>query len=152
MLNLIFQKAKTDKTVIVDSRRFFFANKKEEWFQDKVVQNIMWYVDNAKLVEGFCIRDRLGKIVPPEYLSTGCKTAILVWLYPEKVFNMTQCGNNAFKCVSDICVKYDRTELTYRFLPLRFLKNLKLQKDGVDITLDEYDELVDDWLEEIMND
>ncbi len=39
MLNLIFQKTKTDKTVIVDSRRFFSANKKEEWFQDNEADN-----------------------------------------------------------------------------------------------------------------
>lgn len=68
------------------------------------------------------------------------------------VFNMTQCGNNAFKCVSSICKHYDRTELTYRFLPFRYLEPLQLQKDGMPITLEEYEENVDDWLEEMYND
>lgn len=152
MLNLIFQRAKTDKNVIVDSRGFFSINKKIEWFQDPVVKNIMKYVDKIVVKDGFCLENELGMVIPPEYLSTGCKTAILVWEYPDTVFNMTQCGNNAFKCVSDICKYYDRTELTYRFLPFRYLESLQLQKDGIPITLDEYEECVDDWIEEMYND
>lgn len=152
MLNLIFQKAKTNLHFIPDCRLFFSNNKQEEWFKDPFVQEIIKEVDSAELIDGFCIRDRLGKTVPPEYLSSGSKVAILIWKYPDKVFNLTQCGNNAFKFVVDLCRKYDRTELTYRYLPTHLMEGLPLQKDGVDITLEEYDDLVDEWLEEIMND
>ena len=152
MLNLIFQKRKTTMPVYVDSRTFFSINKKETWFTNKVVQIIMDYVDGTKLVEGFVLKDRLGRIIPPEYLSTGSKTAILIWLYPEIVFNVTQCGDNAFKCVADFCQHCDRTVLTYRYLPERYLSRLDLQKDGTSFELDDYDDLVDGWLEEKYND
>lgn len=78
LLNLIFQRAKTDKNVIVDSRGFFSINKQLEWFQDPVVRNIMQYVDRTSVKEEFCLVNQLGMVIPPEYLSTGCKTAILV--------------------------------------------------------------------------
>ena len=95
MLNLIFQKRKTTMPVYVDSRTFFSINKKEFWFTNKVVQIIMDYVDGTKLVDGFVLKDRLGRIIPPEYLSTGSKTAILIWLYPEVVFNVTHKNSNS---------------------------------------------------------
>jgi len=152
MLNLIFQKGKTSMPVYVDSRNFFSMNKKEEWFTDRIVQTIMDYVDGTVLVSGFVLRDRMGRTIPPEYLSTGCKTAILIWKFPGLVFNVTQCGDNAFKCVADLCEYNDRTVLTYRYLPERYLKRLELQKDGISFSITDYDGLVDGWLEEKYND
>ncbi|MCI8562026.1 MAG: DUF4869 domain-containing protein [Lachnospiraceae bacterium] len=153
MLNLIFQRKKANgKMVISDSRQFFNTNKKAEWFQESYVQKIMEYVDGSKLIDGFCLKDRNGMTVPPEYLSTGAKTAILVWEYPDIIFNMTQCGDNAFQCVAEICRHSDRTELTYRYLPLWAMEGVEIQKDGIAITKELYNEKIDDWLEEIYND
>ncbi len=46
----------------------------------------------------------------------------------------------------------DRAELTYRYLPLWAMEGVEIQKDGIAITKELYNEKIDDWLEEIYND
>lgn len=149
---MVFHSKAAKGKVYPNCKHFFSKSKQESWFQDDVIKRIINHVDGATVVEGLVLRDRDGNIIPPEYLSTGCKTAILIWEYPDLVFNVTYCGNNAFACVADICKHYDRTILTYRYLPVELLKDVILQKDYCSISLEEYDDKVEEWLEEIYND
>ena len=50
----------------------------------------------------------LGKI-PPIGLSGGVKTLILVKFEPEKVFNVSTCGDNCAKWLLKIAEKEERT-------------------------------------------
>ena len=50
----------------------------------------------------------LGKI-PPIGLSGGVKTLILVKFEPEKVFNVSTCGDNCAKWLLKIAEQEDRT-------------------------------------------
>ena len=50
----------------------------------------------------------LGKI-PPIGLSGGVKTLILVKFEPEKVFNVSTCGDNCAKWLLKIAEREDRT-------------------------------------------
>ena len=101
MLNLIFQKnkAKDPDKVWVDSRRFFDTKVNENWLQDEFVQDAIMKIDNAKVLEGCILRDFEGKIIPPQYLSTGTKTVICVYEFPDLIFNATQMGDNALAFV-----------------------------------------------------
>ena len=150
MLNLIYSKLKAPNstTVLTDSRYFFSKQKKAEWFKDPFVQRLMEYVDGTTLVDGFVLKNGKGEIIPPEYLPTGTKTAILVYEFPNLIFNATQIGDNAFLFVSALCKKQDRTLLTYRYLPEFLLEGLELQKDGKPFKLEDYDNIVNDWLDE----
>jgi hypothetical protein len=113
----------------------------------------MRLIDGAKVIDGFVLEDRLGTVIPPEYLSTSCKTAILIYLFPDKIFNVTQCGDDAFSCVTRMCRRFDRTVLTYRYLPKYALSDAgDARKDGQPIDLDTYDDDIDVWLEEIYAD
>lgn len=159
MLNLIFSryKAKEGVQVHVDSRAFFSLNKKSKWFQDPYVQEIIKTVDGATVVDGLVLRSSEGEIIPPEYLSTGSKTAICVYEFPHDVFNATQMGDNALYFALKLALKRDVTLLTYRDIPLVWLHELTLQKDyeglnisGMDST-DFYD-MYEEWLEEGMDD
>ena len=154
MINLIFQKSKANgKMVVQDNRAFFRKYYDPKWFDDYVVQNIIYYVDRAEVIMDDILRGFNGKTIIPEQLSTGAKTAILVWKFPDVIFNMSQCGDNAFKCVMDICSDGDdRTEMTYRYLPEKQLRRTKVLKDGKDFDMDDYDDLVDEWLLESLND
>lgn len=90
---------------------------KAEWFKDPFVQHLMKYVGGTTLVDGIVLKNAEGESIPPEYLSTGTKTAILVYEFPNMIFNATQMRDNAFLFVSALCKKQDRTVLTYRYLP-----------------------------------
>ena len=91
MLNLIFQKAKAKDVskVRVDVRAFFAREKKAEWFADPFVQQVMQTVDHAEQIDGFVLKDGEGNVIPPEYLSTGTKTAICIYEFPDMIFNAT---------------------------------------------------------------
>lgn len=159
MLNLIFSryKAKDGSFVHVDSRAFFSAEKKSAWFQDPYVQEIIKTVDGATVVDGLVLKSRDGEIIPPEYLSTGSKTAICSYEFPNDVFNATQMGDNAMYFVLKLALKRDVTLLTYHDIPLIWLQELKLQKDYHDIDITEMDsadfyDMYDEWLEEGLQD
>lgn len=159
MMNLIFQKAKAkDPTKVrVDSRRFFDNNvvSNEKCFNDPFIQDIIKTVDGATVVQGPILKSREGKIMPPQWLSTGAKTAICIYLYPDWVFNATQMGDNAFQFVIELCRKHDRTVLTYRYLPYKYMIMLDLQKDYKPVTFEDDEDFwdhFDEWMEEMYND
>lgn len=59
---------------------------------------------------------------------------------------------NAFKFIQELCKKQDRTVLMYKYMPEQLLEGLVLQKDYKPFNLADYDDLVDDWLEESRQD
>lgn len=154
MLNLIYCKenVKDKSKVCIDSRPFFSEVKQADWFQEPVIQSLLKNIDGTTVVDGFVLQNGNGEIIPPEYLPTGVKTAILVYKFPNMIFNGTQMGYNAFCFVRDLCKVQDRTLLTYRYIPTYLLEGLELRKDNVPFELKDYDNLVDDWLNEGYND
>lgn len=157
MLNVIYQisKAERNKEVIEDCRFYFSRKKKEEWFQDPFVQAVIKIVDKAEVVSGMILKDRDGQIIPPEYLSTGTKTAICVYEFPDIIFNATQMGDNALAFITELSKSRDITLLCYRLLPYCLLEHLDFYKDynKVDISdSDVFDDLMNECLEEIGND
>ena len=153
MLNIIFQKAKAkdqDK-IIIDSRIFFSVNKKKEWFSDKFVQLIMEKVDRVKVIRDFVLEDEDGNAIPPEYLSTGAKTAICIYKFPDMIFNLTQMGDNALVYALAVSKVTDITALCYRFLPYNLLMKVGFNKDYEPYNLSdplEFPEDMRQWLEE----
>lgn len=157
MLNLIFQrnKAKNPKDVLIDSRGYFSRFKKEEWFSDKFVQEIIRKIDNAEIISGFVLKGYDGSIIPPEYLSIGSKTMICIYEFPDKIFNITQIGNNVVPFLVELCKQRDVTALTYREIPFRFFGDIGFLKDYQPVTyeddIDYYDRF-GEWLKEMFND
>lgn len=159
MLNLIFSRYKADDNALVydDSRILFTQRKRAEWFQDQYVQRIIKEVDGATVVDGLVLKSRYGQIIPPEYLSTGSQTAICVYEFPDYIFNATQMGDNALYFALKLAVNRNITLLTYRSLPLYWLRELSLQKDYKSLDIAGMDNatvinLFDEWLKEGLND
>ena len=66
-------------------------------------------VDKSVVIDsGIIDSPVLGKI-PPIGLSGGVKTLILVKFEPEKVFNVSTCGDNCAKWLLKIAEREDRT-------------------------------------------
>ena len=112
-------------------------------------------VDHVEPIDGFVLKDVDGNVIPPEYLSTGTKTAICVYKFPDMIFNATQMGDNALEFVLEFAMKRDITLLVYRLLPYRGLLGLDICKDYQPVSfrddVDFYDHM-SIWLEEIYND
>ena len=155
MLNVIFTKEKAKSKVVTDSRMFFSTHKKAEWFQDPFVQQIVKTVEDAEVIDGFVLKGKYCEAMPPEYLSTGSKTAICVYEFPDTIFNFTQMGDNAFQFVIMLAKTRDVTGLCYRDLPWNLMQGIVFAKDYevVDISdPDEFTENIYEWLEESAND
>jgi hypothetical protein len=74
-----------------------------------MVKEMIQDVDRSTVIDsGIIDSPVLGKI-PPIGLSGGVKTLILVKFEPEKVFNVSTCGDNCAKWLLKIAEQEDRT-------------------------------------------
>ena len=81
----------------------------DEWIEDSFVKEMIQDVDKSTVIDSGVIDSPvLGKI-PPIGLSGGVKTLILVKFEPEKVFNVSTCGDNCAKWLLKIAEQEDRT-------------------------------------------
>ena len=75
-----------------------FFNQNTVSFIDKQAEEIIEILDNSKLISKYKIYSRFDEItLDIDRLSTGCKTVLNVLYYPDKVFCLKECGNNALE-------------------------------------------------------
>ena len=92
-----------------DAPSYFDNVYEDEWIEDSFVKEMIQDVDKSTVISsGIIDSPVLGKI-PPIGLSGGVKTLILVKFEPEKVFNVSTCGNNCAKWLLKIAEQEDRT-------------------------------------------
>ena len=88
---------------------WFQFNYQPEWFQDSFVQAMIEDVDHSKYIEGLVIESPVLGAIPPEKLSGGVQTLIMIYKKPELVFDATSCGENCAKWLVEIGKKQDIT-------------------------------------------
>lgn len=76
----------------------YFKNRYEpEWLEDPFVKEMILDVDHSKVLSGYAIESPVLGTIPPERLSGGVKTLILIDKDTEKIFNASNCGDNCAK-------------------------------------------------------
>ena len=105
MLNIYFG----DMPQSIYNTSVYFKNDYEDaWITDPFVKEMIKDVDKSEvLYSGVIDSPFLGKI-PPEKLSGGVKTLILVKYEKDVVFNASTCGDNCAKWLLKIAEKEDR--------------------------------------------
>ena len=88
---------------------WFKYNYKPEWFKDPFVQEMVKGVDNSVFVDGIIIDSPVLGPIPPERLSGGLKTLIMIYKRPELIFDATSCGQNCAEWLIKIGKKVDVT-------------------------------------------
>lgn len=86
---------------------WFKYNYKPEWLKDTFVQEMIRDVDNSTYIDGLVIDSPVLGPIPPERLSGGVKTLIMIYEKPELVFDATSCGQNCAKWILEIGKKKD---------------------------------------------
>ena len=81
---------------------WFKYNYKPEWLKDELVQKMIKDVDNSTYVDGLVIDSPILGPIPPERLSGGVMTLIMIYEKPELVFDATSCGQNCAKWLLEI--------------------------------------------------
>jgi hypothetical protein len=81
--------------VVGNDSLFDLAVMPNESLVDDKVKEIMLSIDKAVYKPGMLMDTPFGKGASLSYLSTGCKTVINTYLFPQYCINASECGNNA---------------------------------------------------------
>ena len=81
---------------------WFKVNYDPEWLKDPFVQKIIKDIDKSEYVDGLVINSPVLGPIPPERLSGGVQTLIMIYEKPELIFDATSCGENCAKILHEI--------------------------------------------------
>lgn len=96
MLLVYKSKADIPKDVELVELNDLFFNQNIMERLDMTAQDIIGKIDGAILREDYKIISGInGELINIDKLSTGCKTALNIYYFPEKVFSLKECGDNA---------------------------------------------------------
>ena len=131
MLTIIYG----DESNCVYNTNVYFKNTYEpEWFETELAKQIVREVDDSEVLSSECIQSPVLGQIPPERLSGGVKTLLLILNEPEKIFNASTCGDNCAKWLLKIAETEDRT------INLRHL--MKFEVEPFDIRILNTNEIV----------
>ena len=110
---------------------------------DERAADIINRIDNSKLISKFKIESRFDNIVLNiDKLSSGCKTALNVLYFPDKVFCVKECGENALSEIYSF--EEGKIYSNYPMIPFDMKKVLAVTSEKSLITED-YEELKEWW-------
>ena len=88
----------------------YFKNTYEpEWIESELAKKMIKDVDDSDVLSGECINSPVLGQIPPERLSGGVKTLLLMLNEPDKIFNASTCGDNCAKWILEIGKRKDLT-------------------------------------------
>ena len=86
---------------------WFTYNYMPAWLKDPFVQKMIRGVDHSEYIDGLVIDSPVLGPIPPERLSGGVKTLIMIYERPDMVFDATSCGQNCAYWLLEIGKKKD---------------------------------------------
>ena len=120
-----------------------FFNQNTVSFIDKQAEKIIEMIDGSKLISKYKIYSRFDEIaLDIDRLSTGCKTVLNVLYYPNKVFCLKECGNNALEIVYHFENGHVFSE--YALIPF-IMDTVAVQSESGKKIINDYEELREWW-------
>ena len=106
MLTIIYG----DEPRSIYNTNVYFKNTYEsEWLESELAKKIIQDVDDSEVLGGECIKSPVLGQIPPERLSGGVKTLLLMLNEPDRIFNASTCGDNCAKWILEIAKQKDLT-------------------------------------------
>ena len=106
MLTIIYGDAENS---IYNTSGYFKNTYEPEWIESELAKKIIKDVDDSDVLSGECINSPVLGQIPPERLSGGVKTLLLMLNEPDKIFNASTCGDNCAKWILEIGKQKDLT-------------------------------------------
>lgn len=104
MLDILFG---YDPEAILSVDTYFNNTYDDDWFDDPFVWKIISEVDDSEVKDRQCIISPVLGQIPPERLSGGAKTLILLYKADDFYTDLIVCGRNCEKLILDIGEKRD---------------------------------------------
>lgn len=120
-----------------------FFNKNTVLALDDNAKGIIEQIDEAELDGKFKIKSKFsGVTLDIDCLSTGCKTVLNVFYFPEKVFCLKECGDNAL----EVLYALDKGAVYSDYAVIAFDMEAVQVSSGVETkTINDYEELKEWW-------
>ena len=125
----------------IELNDIFFNQNTATKLDDRAAKYIQM-IDCSKLISKYKIRSRFEDIIlNTDQLSTGCKTVLNVLYFPDKVFCLKECGNNALEILYAFEEGYVYSE--YAMIPFD-MECVKVQARECKV-IEDYEELKEWW-------
>lgn len=127
MLRIYLQ---TDDTSIIKFNDNWFDNYINNINFDDVVSNIIKSIDNVEYIGNYKVKSKFnnGASISVSELSTGCKTAINVYTFYDKMFTVSECGDNALQTI--FMLERGNIYLPYFVIPREFNNAIEVIYDN----------------------
>lgn len=131
-----------DSMQIVDMNDVFF-NRETPDHMDSRAEAIIEKIDGAKLQGKYKITSGLnGVTLGIDKLSSGCKTALNILYFPDKVFDLAECGDNVLSVIysfekGNVYCKYPMISLDMEAVKI-------VDKNGMSV-INNYEDLKEWW-------
>ena len=120
-----------------------FFNQNTVSLIDERAEKIIETIDDAKLIGKYKISSKFNEVaLDIDRLSTGCKTVLNVLYYPDKVFCLKECGDNALEVLYGLekgCVCSE-----YALIPFD-MDSVAVQTKAGKKIISDYEELKEWW-------
>ena len=94
---------------IYNTNVYFKHTYEPEWLEKELAKQMIKDIDGSDVVSGECINSPVLGQIPPERLSGGVKTLLLILNEPDRIFNASTCGDNCAKWILEIGKQQDVT-------------------------------------------
>ena len=92
-----------DEPKCIYNTNVYFKNSYEpEWLDAELAKKMIKDIDDSEVLSGECINSPVLGQIPPERLSGGVKTLLLILNEPDRIFNASTCGDNCAKWILEI--------------------------------------------------
>lgn len=106
MLNIYFGDM---PEAIYNTEMYFINTYDDKWITDEFAREIIKKVDKSEVLDSQAIKSPVLGIIPPERLSGGTKTLLLMKNMPEKIFNASTCGDNCARFILKLAKERELT-------------------------------------------
>ena len=97
---IIYKKNAIPKTSDVIKINDVYFNKHTSEMLDEKAKLIIRTIDHSEMIDQYNISSRFdGTRLNIDKLSTGCKTALNILYNPDRIFDISECGENALEVI-----------------------------------------------------
>lgn len=104
------------ENVVYNTSVYFNNVYSPDWFEDPFAQRIIKSIDRGTVLGPNAIETKALGIIPPEKLSSGTKTLLLMYFMPKTVYNASNCGDNCAYWILRIAAKQNITINLYHLM------------------------------------
>lgn len=126
----------------VELNDLFFNQNTASRIDERAVK-IIETIDAARLIGQYKICSRFNEaMLDIDRLSVGCKTVLNVLYYPDRVFCLKECGNNALEIL--FALEDGNVYSEYALIPFG-MKSVMIWSGSGKKVIDDYEELKEWW-------